>query len=143
MKYLFILALMAFSLSSFAQGKCDLSANDQAVNEVDEQMNNGHMRGEDHAIAKKLLKEERLALILTCIQADLTDGITKDELLDLKQDIAYQILSKIREYNELIRVAVDNNKIEEAVKLMMERDIEVLSAENQTARIDRLLEQQA
>lgn len=139
MKRLMTLALLAFSLTSFAQGKCDLSANDQAVNEVNEQMDAGRMRGEDHLVALTELKRERLDLILVCIQADLTSGIEKSELIELKEDIQIESGIRVRELNDSIKISIENDRIGLATELMMERDLEILNTQNQIDRLNKIL----
>lgn len=139
MKRLMTLALLAFSLTSFAQGKCDLSANDQAVNEVNEQMDAGRMRGEDHLVALTELKRERLDLILVCIQADLTSGIEKSELIELKEDIQIESGIRVRELNDSIKISIENDRIGMATELMMERDLEILNTQNQVDRLNKIL----
>lgn len=139
MKRLMTLALLAFSLTSFAQGKCDLSANDQAVNEVNEQMDAGRMRGEDHLVALTELKRERLDLILVCIQADLTSGIEKSELIELKEDIQIESGIRVRELNDSIKISIENDRIGMATEFMMERDLEILNTQNQVDRLNKIL----
>ena len=139
MKRLMTLALLAFSLTSFAQGKCDLSANDQAVNEVNEQMDAGRMRGEDHLVALTELKRERLDLVLVCIQADFTSGIEKSELIELKEDIQIESGIRVRELNDSIKISIENDRIGMATELMMERDLEILNTQNQVDRLNKIL----
>lgn len=141
MKLLMTLALLVLTLNVFAAGKCDLSANDQAVNEVNELMDNAQMRGEDHLVALTELKRERLDLILTCIQADLTQGIEKSELIELKEDIQSESDIIVRELNDSIKLALENDRIGMATELMIERDIEILNTQNQLDRINKILEE--
>jgi hypothetical protein len=140
MKRLMTFALLALSLNTFAAGKCDLSANDHAVNEVNQRMDNAQMRGEDHLIALTELKRERLDLILACVQADLIEGIQKSELKELKEDIKAESDIMVRELNESIRVSIENDRIGMATELMMERDLEILNTQNQIDRINKILE---
>lgn len=139
MKTLMTLALLAFSTMALAQGKCDLSENDQAVAAVNKRMDEAQMRGEDHLIALTELKRERLDLMLLCVQSELTEGLDKAELSELKAEIESESSIVIGELNRSIKEAIESNRISMATKLMMERDIEKLNAQNQIDRINKIL----
>lgn len=139
MKNIILLGLAFLSLNALATEKCDLKSNDQAVDEVNERMDNGRMRGEDHLIALTELYRERLQLINSCVEAETTQGVTQEELIDLREDIKSDSSIVIERLKQEIKKAIESNQIELATRLMIERDLELINTANRVDRINKLI----
>lgn len=136
-RLIFILALLA-SFNTFAQ-ICDLSSNEQAVVEVNESNSRGEMRGEDHLVELKRLQEDRFELIVECLRNEEEKGLARKDLLGTKEFISSSLALQLEALDESIRLNLENDRINIALQLRMERDILLLETRNLESRIDNIL----
>ena len=142
MKFGLLLTLMLISLQALALPEtCDLSANDSLVREINDRFDRGEMRGEDHAVAMKMLYIQRLENIIACVEEDKVRGITKAELQDSLDHQAYSLKIYLEEMNESIRINLENDRVGMATELMMERDQHVLEVRNLQDKIRNLIKE--
>lgn len=143
MKVALSLALLGlWSLPSFTQepgAKCDLSANDEQVQEINDRFDRGEMRGEDHVIALKFSYEQRLGMIAECVIGNRINGVKRAELLDTLEDQESQLKIYLEEINDSIRISVENDRIGMATQLMMERDLHVAEVRTLQDKIRTIL----
>lgn len=140
MKPFIILAALMFSTLSFAQKVCDLTENDLKVQEVNDIFDRGEMRGEDHVISLMNLYTERLSLIADCLNKDITQGISNDELKDVIIEIEYKLSVYVKEMNQAIQEAVANDRIGMATQLTFQRDLEVAEKKLFIEKIKKLIQ---
>jgi hypothetical protein len=142
MKFGLVIALFLVSFQAFAQSEtCNLSSNDSLVQEVNDRFDRGEMRGEDHAIALKMLYLQRLEDIILCVEADKTKGISKTELQETMEHQESTLKIYLEEINESIRISIENDRIGMATQLMMERDQHVLGVRNLQEKIRKLIKE--
>lgn len=139
MKYMILIAVFMFSTLAQASKVCDLSANDQAVEELNDIFNSGHMRGEDHVIGLKFLYEDRMLLIENCVDKNATYGITKQELIDTLDNMEYKLSVYVADMEKAIQLAIDMDRIGMATELRMEMDEEVELKTTLMAKIKKLI----
>jgi hypothetical protein len=140
MKALILAVLTLFSIPAMS-GVCDLSTNDQAVQEVNDTFNRGEMRGEDHALALKLFYTERLELVAECVSQDLTKGLTKQELEDTIVQQEEALKEYVEEMNESIRISIEHDRIGMATALTMERDEHIQEVKALQDKIRKLIKE--
>jgi hypothetical protein len=136
--FIISLTLMA-SLTSFAQ-VCDLSSNDRAVIEINESLNQGGMRGEDHINELKRLQEDRLDLIIECLRNEEDKGLTRQELNDTRKYLDQSLNLQIEALDETINNNILHDRMDMVIQLRMERDILLLETRNLQSRIDNIIQ---
>jgi hypothetical protein len=144
MKFGLLIALTLFSAQVMAQvfsATCELEMNDKLVQEVNARFDRGEMRGEDHAVALKMLSIQRLEDIIECAKADQLKGITKIEFLDTLDHQDEMLKLYLEELNESIRICIENDRIGMATQLMMERDQHVLEVRNLQEKIRNFIKE--
>lgn len=139
MKYVILFSILMFASLAQASSVCDLKANDQAVQDLNDIFDNGEMRGKDHVIGLKVLYEERMLLIEDCVAKNQIAGITKQELIDTLDNIDYNLKVYVEEMNEAIRISIENDRIGMATQMTLERDEEVLKKKTLMAKIKILI----
>lgn len=142
MKIGLLIALTFISFQALAQPEaCDLSSNDTLVQEINDRFDRGEMRGEDHAVALKMLYLQRLDEIILCVEADKLKGISKTELQDSLEHQDDTLKLYVEEMNESILISIENDRIGMATQLMMERDQHVLEVRNLQDKIRKLIKE--
>ena len=142
MKFGLLIALFLCTFQALAQSPvCDLTSNDSLVQEVNDRFDRGEMRGEDHAVALKMLYLQRLDDIILCVEAEKTKGISKAELQDTLEHQEFTLKIYLEEINESIRISIENDRIGMATQLMMERDQQVLKVRNLQDKIRKLIKE--
>ena len=138
MKSLMSLIILLTSSMSWAT-VCDLTANNNRIAELNRQFDAGNMRGEEHLIELTLARRDRATQVENCLLNDMTEGLSRADLLNTKQEIQSNHAVTMEEFREQIEYQISMDRMGMATQLMMDRDLEKLRVANLVALIDRLV----